>query len=198
MLIIIDLVIRNKNMFSTKKTLSWSSILIYTLKTTLQKRFAKPTLLFDLSELQLSPQLLRQLYVTFVRPISEYVQTACSPVLRKHVNIENVQRIATRLIDGYKNVTQSDGLLSFNLPSLEYRRIFNDMLEIYKHTYIYDPSTILNKLVMRTKSNRKHGYQIENMDTKQKTWIPNRKHGYQIEKMDSKSFQILQKMELAA
>ena len=109
----------------------------------------------------LSPKLLRQLYVTFVRPILEYAQAAWSPVLRKHVNnIENVQRRATRLIDGYKNLTYSDRLVSLDLPSLEYRRIVNDMVEIYKHIHVYDPATIRNKLVMRTRPNRKHEFQI--------------------------------------
>ena len=80
---------------------------------------------------------------------------------REHVNnIENVQRRTTRLIDGYKNLTYNDRLLMLNLLSLEYRRIVNDMVEIDKHIHIYDPAAIRNKLVMRTKPNRKHGCQI--------------------------------------
>ena len=31
---------------------------------------------------------------------------------------------------------------------------------LYKHTHVYDPATIRNKLVMRTGPNRKHEFQI--------------------------------------
>ena len=34
------------------------------------------------------------------------------------------------------------------------------MVEIYKHLYIYDPATIRNNLVTRTRPNRKHDFQI--------------------------------------
>ena len=60
---------------------------------------------------------------------------------------------ATSLIDSYKNLTYSDILVSFNLPSLEYRRIVNDMMEIYRHLQTYDPATVLSKLI--TRPNRK-------------------------------------------
>jgi hypothetical protein len=109
----------------------------------------------------LSPKLFRQLYISFVRPIIEYGQTIWCPRLRKYVNlIENVQRRATKLIDGYKLLTYSERLEKLELPSLEYRRVVSDMVEIYKHLHLYDPATIRDKLIIRTRPNRKHEYQI--------------------------------------
>ena len=64
------------------------------------------------------------------------------------------------MIDGFQNLTYSERLICLNLPSLEYRRIVNDMIEIYKHLHIYDTATIRNKLVMRTRPNRKHDFQV--------------------------------------
>ena len=47
-----------------------------------------------------SPKLLRQLYITFVRPILEYAQVVWNLKLRKHIRIiENVQKRATSLVE---------------------------------------------------------------------------------------------------
>jgi len=109
----------------------------------------------------LSPRLFRQLFTAFVRPHLEYAQAVWSPKLRKYVNlIEKVQKRATRFIDGFKDLAYEERLRRLDLPTLEYRRTLCDMIEVYKHINFYDRRTIPDKLVLRTRPNRKHNLQI--------------------------------------
>ncbi len=53
--------------------------------------------------------------------------------------IENVQRRATRLLPGFKDEDYTTRLRNLNLPTLVYRRLRGDMIELYKMAYnIYD------------------------------------------------------------
>ena len=109
----------------------------------------------------LSPGSFLKLYMSLVRPNLEYAQVVWSPKLRKYVHmLENVQRRATRLIDGYRNLTYEERLRKLGLPTLEYRRLANDMIEVYKHLHVYDESTVCDKLTLRSRPNRKHDYQL--------------------------------------
>ena len=46
--------------------------------------------------------------------------------------IENVQRRATKQIPGMKNIPYKECLQRLKLPTLAYRRIRGDMIEVYK------------------------------------------------------------------
>ena len=82
----------------------------------------------------LSPEMLRTLFMTFVRHHLEYAQAVWSPRLIKHSDaIESVQRRATRLVSGYRNRPYEERLRIMNLPSLKIRRKIGDMVEVYKH-----------------------------------------------------------------
>ena len=51
----------------------------------------------------------------------------------KHITaLENVQRQATKLIPGYKELDYKERLKRLNLPTLSYRRLRGDTIEIYK------------------------------------------------------------------
>jgi len=51
----------------------------------------------------------------------------------KHITaLANVQRRATKLIPGYKELDYKERLKRLNLPPLSYRRFREDMIEIYK------------------------------------------------------------------
>ena len=105
----------------------------------------------------LSPQIFLTLYGTFVRPHLEYAQSVWSPKLRKHVNLlEGVQRRATRLVQLYRNLPYEERLQRLELPTLEFRRKFCDMVQLYKHLHFYDKATIPNKFVHRARPNRHH------------------------------------------
>ena len=105
----------------------------------------------------LSPQIFLTLYGTFVRPHLEYAQSVWSPKLRKHVNLlEGVQRRATRLVQLYRNLSYEERLRRLELPTLEFRRTFCDMVQVYKHLHFYDKVTIPKKLTHRPRPNRQH------------------------------------------
>ena len=80
-----------------------------------------------------------KIYTAFVRPHLEYAQSVWAPHFRKHINmLENVQIRASKLVDGLGNVGYPERLKRLNLPTLAYRRLRGDMIEIYKHFHTYD------------------------------------------------------------
>ena len=75
----------------------------------------------------------RNLYKTIVRPYLEYATTVCTPLFKKDmIAIENVQRLATKLVTSVKNLSYPERLRKLGLPSLEYRRERADLVEVYK------------------------------------------------------------------
>ena len=110
----------------------------------------------------LNPSMFRILYTTFVRPHLEYAQSVWSPKLRKYVNlIEGVQRRATKLVERIRHLPYSVRLKRLEISSLEFRRMFGDMVQVYKHVHFYDRSTIPDKLTLRTRPNRKHHFELQ-------------------------------------
>ena len=74
-----------------------------------------------------------KLYKSLIRPILEYACTVWSPFLIKDKrSLENIQRRATKLIPGLKDLPYPDRLKSLGLPTLEYRRLRADMLQTYR------------------------------------------------------------------
>ena len=110
----------------------------------------------------LSPDMFRKLYITFVRPHLEYAQVVWSPRLIIHINtIEGVQRRATRIVSGDKNLSYEERLRRIALPSLKIRRQIGDMVEVYKHIHIYDKPSTPNKFVPRVRPSRKHNFELQ-------------------------------------
>ena len=67
--------------------------------------------------------LFKKLLTTFVRPHLEYGRPVWTPHLKKYITIlENVQRRAAKLVDGFHRMSYSERLKKLNLPSLVYRR----------------------------------------------------------------------------
>ena len=64
--------------------------------------------------------------------------------------LENVQHRATKLIPGYKELDYKERLKSLNLPTLSYRCLRGDMIEIYKIlTGNYDSTVTSNFFTLR-------------------------------------------------
>ena len=80
------------------------------------------------------------LYRSLVRPHLEYANQVWAPHLIKHITaIENVQRRMTRMIPGMKDLSYEARLKYLKLPSLSYRRLRGDVIEMYKIiTHKYD------------------------------------------------------------
>ncbi len=73
------------------------------------------------------------LYKALVRPHLEYAVRVWAPYKNKHViALENVQRRATRLVPSLRNLSYENRLRCLKLPTLVYRRLRGDMIEVYK------------------------------------------------------------------
>ena len=75
--------------------------------------------------------------------ILEYAVAVWCPYWKKDIDkLERVQRQFTKRIKGMKDLTYSGRLSKLKLPSLMYRRIRGDMVEVYKilNNYV-DPLT---------------------------------------------------------
>ena len=86
------------------------------------------------------------LYLAFIRPILEYANSVWFPYLRKDIKlIESVQRQFTKRIIGMRNHEYNQRLRLLDIPSLEFRRVRGDLIEMYKICHnLYDPNTTKN------------------------------------------------------
>ena len=86
------------------------------------------------------------LYKSMVRPIIEYANCVWAPFKRKDIDlIEKVQRHFTKSIIGMKNLSYTERLSKLKLPSLEYRRLRGDIIQVYKIVNgDYDPVTTVS------------------------------------------------------
>ena len=73
------------------------------------------------------------LYKSIVRTHLEFASSVWAPFQIKHiVLIEKVQRRATKQLPGFKELPYPERLQKLKLPTLAYRRIRGDMIEMYK------------------------------------------------------------------
>ena len=73
------------------------------------------------------------LYKSLVRPHLEYATLVWSPMYKKDsITLENVQRRATRLVNSLSIRTYEDRLKILGHPTLEYRRLRADVIQVYK------------------------------------------------------------------
>ena len=76
------------------------------------------------------------LYKALVRPHLEYANSVWNPYITA---LENVQRRATKLIPGFKDMTYENRLRKLKLPTLAYRRKRGNLIEAFKLTSgLYD------------------------------------------------------------
>jgi hypothetical protein len=68
--------------------------------------------------------------------------------------IENVQRRATKQVPTLKNMEYNERLKKLKMPTLKYRRMRGDMIEVFKIINdIYDPLTTVDMFELNTTSN---------------------------------------------
>ena len=109
----------------------------------------------------LDGKVFKTLFTSFVRPHLEYVSAVWSPHLKKHINqIEKVQRRATKRVNGFKNLPYDERLRRLHIPTLAFRRLKTDMVELFKHLHVYDKDTLLKSFQRLTRPSRKHNFQL--------------------------------------
>ncbi|KAK3099864.1 hypothetical protein FSP39_010887 [Pinctada imbricata] len=73
------------------------------------------------------------LYKTLVRTHLDFASSVWAPYKQKHIEqIEAVQRRATKQLPGMKELSYPERLRKLKLPTLSYRRIRGDMIEVFK------------------------------------------------------------------
>ena len=82
---------------------------------------------------KMTPDMFLPLYKTLVRPILEYCSSVWNPLLKKDkVEIEKVQRRATKIIHEFKDLEYSERLFRLKLDSLNFRRRRADLIQVFK------------------------------------------------------------------
>ena len=80
-----------------------------------------------------SKEVVKKLYLAYVRPHLEYCVQAWRPHFQKDIeSLERVQRRATKMINGFQAMEYGERLKALNLFSLKYRRLRGDMIEVFK------------------------------------------------------------------
>ena len=75
----------------------------------------------------------RTLYTGLVRSQLEYAHAVWNPYkISLITDLEKVQKRATKLIKSLKRLPYKDRLIHLGLPTLKYRRLRGDMIEVYK------------------------------------------------------------------
>ena len=106
-------------------------------------------------------QSFKKMYTAVVRPHLEYAQAVWSPNSRKYINmLENVQIRATKLVDGLSKMEYPERLKRLDLPTLLFRRLRGDMIELFKHFKSYDINTITSSFHPKERSLRSHKFQL--------------------------------------
>jgi hypothetical protein len=109
-------------------------------------------------------QTLRLLFVSIVRPHLEFANVAWHPMFKRDVVLlEKVQHRATRILPELRKLSYEERLRKMQLPSLVYRRLRGDMIEVYKYLHgIYKVSgdPILTLLESAGMVTRGHDYKL--------------------------------------
>jgi len=113
------------------------------------------------------------LYKTMVRSHLEYAATVWSPTKKGLIeDIEKVQRRATKMIRKCKNMTYEERLRYLKLPTLKFRRIRGDMIELYKMlTGVYEADACPVMKLHEGRETRGHSLKF----TKERTYTRERR-----------------------
>ena len=101
------------------------------------------------------------LYKSLVRPILEYCSSIWSPHYQQDIDeVEKVQRRATKIIPELMDLPYPDRLKALKLPTLEYRRIRMDTIQVFRIMKGYDQLDPEKYFKLSSSSNRGHSLNI--------------------------------------
>ncbi len=65
--------------------------------------------------------MMRKIITTMIRPKLEYAEAVWPPYKKKHIHIQRIQKMATKLVPELAGLHYQDRLREINLPTLEQR-----------------------------------------------------------------------------
>jgi len=136
------------------------------------KKAAKILGIIRRSFINITPNNFKKLYTSLVRPHLEYGSSVWHPHLKRDITaIEKIQRKGTKFIPSLRHLPYQDRLRQLHLPSLTYRRLRGDLIEVFKifNHYSTDPSELLH---LYTQS-RTRGHHLKLIKERNKTTIRN-------------------------
>ena len=119
---------------STGKTLKFNFLHgIFSKLHDLQKLIPRICEIFTIYFTNLNSDVLPILYKSLIRPVLEYGNIMWGP-FHNHdiIQVDKVQRRATRLISSLRHIPHIGRLLALNLPSLTYRRKRHGMIYLFQ------------------------------------------------------------------
>ena len=100
-------------------------------------------------------------YKGIIRPIIEYASSVYDPILMKDVNkIESIQRRATKMVIGLADKNYEERLRALDLPTLRFRRVRGDMINVYKYLH-QDYEVDTTKLLPLNQDPRTRGHYLK-------------------------------------
>ena len=101
-----------------------------------------------------------------MHPHLEYGSCIWSARLKRDIEIiERVQRRATKLVPGLTNIPYHDRLIKLGLPTLAYRRVPFDMIEVFKLLHGYDYVNDINNKLLVDQVRRTRGHSVKLIKT---------------------------------
>ena len=83
------------------------------------------------------PGTMKLLFTALVRPHLEHCNVVWHPMNKRETDkLERVQRMATKLVPGFQDLSYQQRMNRLKIPSLAYRRLRGDVIEVYK--YLHD------------------------------------------------------------
>jgi len=114
------------------------------------------------------------LYKSLIRPLLEYATVIWSPLFKKDiVAIENIQRRATKLISGIRELPYEERLINLGLPTLAYRRERADMIQLFKIMNNFDSVELKSLKLAEQSTTRGHEHKLEKRQYKYKYCMNN-------------------------
>ena len=112
------------------------------------------------------------LFKGLIRPILEYGQAAWSPYhLGEQRKLESVQRRATKMIPGFRNMSYRERLTKLKLPTLAHRRRRGDMIDVLKYLILYDTVTQHNLFYLAQRRSGGHKMKLDEQYSWLDLWI---------------------------